>query len=117
MIAALEEVGRRGVPNAFGPQKVRSRRQQLGTCSGLAQRTLERAKDRREKRLLFSALQSEFFNRVLARREIEGTWDRPLAGDLLKKCDTGGLFYARIPRSTENAPAAKRFRLPALSSA
>ena len=37
---------------------------------------------RREQRgLLLSAARSELFNRVLARRVGEGTWDAPLAGE------------------------------------
>jgi tRNA pseudouridine13 synthase len=98
VIAALEEVGRRGVPNAFGPQRFgRDGNNSERALAWLSGRT-SGPKDRREKRLLFSALQSEFFNRVLARREIEGTWDRPLQGDLLKKCDTGGLFLCDDPQ-------------------
>ena len=69
MIAALEEAGRRGVPNAFGPQRF-GRDGNNSDGSGLAQPGRSSGpKDRRERRLLFSALQSEFFNRVLARRE------------------------------------------------
>jgi tRNA pseudouridine13 synthase len=37
-------------------------------------------------------LQSELYNRVLARRQTEGTWDRPLLGDVLRKSESGGIF-------------------------
>jgi tRNA pseudouridine13 synthase len=88
----LESAGKTGVPNAFGPQR-------FGRAGDNAERALQwlsgatrGPKDKREKRLLFSALQSHLFNRVLERRHREGTWTRPLLGDLLKKRDSGGIF-------------------------
>ncbi|HKQ68746.1 MAG TPA: tRNA pseudouridine(13) synthase TruD [Polyangiaceae bacterium] len=89
---ALGRAGRIGVPNSFGPQR-------FGRDGDNSERAWAwltgRAKgpsDRRERRLLFSALQADLFNRVLERRLDEGTWNRPLTGDLMKKTDTGGLF-------------------------
>lgn len=47
----------------------------------------------RERRAFFlSAFQSEIFNRVLARRVQDGTWNRLLPGDLAMKHDNGSLF-------------------------
>ena len=96
--ASLDDVAARlaalasGVPNAFGPQR-------FGRDGDNPERALawlggrERGpRDRREQRLLFSALQALLFNEVLAERRARGDWDRPLAGDLVKKRDTGGLF-------------------------
>ena len=37
-------------------------------------------------------MQSRVFNGVLERRVADGTWNKALPGDLLKKHDTGGLF-------------------------
>jgi tRNA pseudouridine13 synthase len=92
VVAELGEIGRRGVPNAFG-------RQRFGRDGQNPERALawlsgrdRGPRDRRERRLLFSALQSHFFNLVLDKRIEDGTWDRPLSGDLLKKHQTGGLF-------------------------
>jgi tRNA pseudouridine13 synthase len=89
---SLEEARQRGVPNAFGPQRFgrdgNNPERALAWLSGKAQGP----KDRRERRLLFSALQSELFNRVLERRVAEDTWDRPLVGDVLRKDETGGIF-------------------------
>jgi tRNA pseudouridine13 synthase len=89
--------GAQGVPNAFGPQR-------FGRDGDNAERALAwlgagapGPGDRRNRRLIFSALQAHFFNRVLARREIDGTWMRPLAGDLVKKSDTGGMFVCADP--------------------
>jgi tRNA pseudouridine13 synthase len=92
VVDALEQAGRQGVPNAFGPQR-------FGRDGGNPERALAwlaghtaGPKARRERRLLFSALQSELFNRVLERRRSDGTWDRPLEGDVLRKSDSGGIF-------------------------
>ena len=97
----LEAVGREGVPNAFGPQR-------FGRDGDNPERALawmagkqRGPRDKREQRLLFSALQSRLFNEVLARRDqgshgttaVEaGTWADVLPGDIAKKHDSGGLF-------------------------
>ncbi|MGK4004277.1 tRNA pseudouridine(13) synthase TruD [Sorangium sp. So ce1036] len=92
----LAEIRRAGVPNAFGPQR-------FGRNGGNPERALawiagrERGpRDKREQRLLFSALQSRWFNEVLARREADGTWSTVLPGDLAKKRDSGGLFLVPL---------------------
>jgi tRNA pseudouridine13 synthase len=90
--AALLAIGRTGVPNAFGPQRFgRDGDNPERALAWLAGR--ERGpRDRRQQQLLFSALQSLLFNRVLDRRVAGGTWGAVLPGDLAKKLDTGGLF-------------------------
>lgn len=92
VVERLAEMGRVGVPNEFGPQR-------FGRDGDNPDRALawlagkERGpRDKRQQVFLFSALQSLLFNRVLARREREGTWAKVLPGDLAKKHDTGGLF-------------------------
>ena len=50
--------------------------------------------------MLVSAYQSELFNRYLDARIDDGLVDTPLAGDVLKKTDTGGLF------TVDDTPAA-----------
>ena len=90
--ATLEEAGRVGVPNAFGPQR-------FGRDGANPERALawlagkERGpRDKRDQRMLFSALQSLLFNEVLEKRIAAGTWSTVLAGDVAKKHDSGGLF-------------------------
>lgn len=89
---AFARIGESGVPNAFGAQRF-----------GRDGDTAERARawltgkarapgDPRKRRFEFSALQSAIFNAVLSARVADGTWTVPIAGDLLKKEDTGGLF-------------------------
>lgn len=51
----------------------------------------------REKRLYVSAAQSELFNRVLEERLKDGLYDRVIAGDVMKKVDSGGLFVSVDP--------------------
>jgi tRNA pseudouridine13 synthase len=88
----LALVGRTGVPNAFGPQRFgRDGDNPARTIAWLSGK--ERGpRDRKEQRLLFSSLQSLLFNRLLERREKEGTWTTILPGDIAKKHDSGGLF-------------------------
>jgi tRNA pseudouridine13 synthase len=95
--SALVEAGKMGVPNLFGPQRFgRDGDNADRALSWLSGKTRGPA-DRRERRLLFSALQAHLFNRVLERRLAEGTLMRPLYGDLLKKRDTGGIFTCTDP--------------------
>jgi tRNA pseudouridine13 synthase len=90
--AALERIGRDGVPNAFGAQR-------FGNAGDNADRALawlrgrERPpRDRRLQRLLWSSLQSAVFNAVLDERVRDGSWASALEGDLLKLRASGGLF-------------------------
>ena len=106
VVDALECAGRHGVPNAYGPQRFgRDGNNPERALAWLAGHTAG-PKDRRERRLLFSALQSELFNRVLERRQSEGTWDRPLEGDVLRKSDSGGIFLC-VDEKTDGDRAAR----------
>lgn len=92
VIAALDEAGSQGVPNAFGPQRFGrdgdNAERAMAWLSGKARGP----RDRREQRIVFSALQAHLFNRVLEKRIEHGIWALPIAGDLVKKSDTGGMF-------------------------
>ncbi len=92
IVSAMERFGKEGVPNAFGVQR-------FGKEGDNAQRARawltgkERAPgDPRLRRFHFSALQSAVFNAVLDARIADGTWNKAVLGDLLKKEDTGGIF-------------------------
>lgn len=88
----LERVRAEGVPNAFGPQRFgrdgANPERALAWLNGKARPP----RDKRERKLLFSALQSRAFNQVLAAREAEGAWSSVLLGDLAQKHDSGGVF-------------------------
>jgi tRNA pseudouridine13 synthase len=88
----LTELTRIGVPNYYGEQRF-----------GIGERNYDRAlafvtgkvappRDRFQRKLLFSALQSALFNAWLAQRIDLGLYERPILGDVLRKEDTGGLF-------------------------
>lgn len=98
-IAILDVLVRRGVPNAYGPQR-------FGNRGDNAEAGFHLLHDDRAalqamglhhfsqslRRLLLSALQSALFNQVVARRMRDGTLDTVIPGDIAKKEDTGGIF-------------------------
>jgi tRNA pseudouridine13 synthase len=92
ILEAMERFSKEGVPNLFGLQR-------FGKEGDNAQRARawltgkERAPgDPRLRRFHFSALQSAVFNAVLDARVADGTWNKAVLGDLLKKEETGGIF-------------------------
>ena len=89
-MAALEDAGRRGVPNAYGAQ--RFGRDGDNAAQALAWLRGERRapRGRKEKRFYISALQSHMFNEVLKLRS--ESWHQVLVGDLAQKHDSGGVF-------------------------
>ncbi len=104
----------RGLPNFYGPQRFG----RAGDNALLGRLLLQGADDprlgraRRDpklRRLLISAFQSEVFNRVLAKRMADGTWTTPLAGDVLEKLASGGLFVCADPAA--DAPRVTAFEL------
>lgn len=99
IVAALAE---RGLPNFYGPQRFG----RFGDNAEIGRQILlnsddprvrQLARDRTRRRFLVSAFQSEVFNRVLAARLEDGSWARPLVGDVLQKADSGGLFVCEDP--------------------
>jgi tRNA pseudouridine13 synthase len=54
-----------------------------------------------ERKLWLSAWQSLAFNQVLAARVTAETWRKPLAGDVLKKHESGGEFVCTEPAVDE----------------
>jgi tRNA pseudouridine13 synthase len=83
---------RQGLPNVYGYQRFGAGGDNVG--AGLAiLRGERRERDHRRRRLLLSAVQSEVFNRALARRANgPGGLLRVRAGDVLQKTASGGLF-------------------------
>lgn len=89
--ACFQALAAQGLPNFFGSQRFgregdnarKGRAVLLGT---------HRAKDRFEKKLLLSALQSQLFNLVLEARLASGALAQAQQGDVLKKHQTGGEF-------------------------
>jgi len=109
--AALAE---RGLPNFFGPQRfgVEGRNAAVGRALLLGEQTAEArraARDRFLRRLSISAYQSLLFNRWLAERMRDGLFAAALAGDVMKKLDTGGLFTCQDPGA--DGPRVARFEI------
>jgi tRNA pseudouridine13 synthase len=89
--AALERIGRDGVPNAFGSQRFGREGDNAERALAWLRGTEPGPKDPRKKRFLWSALQSAVFNELLAMRVADGSWSTPLEGDILKR-EGGGMF-------------------------
>jgi tRNA pseudouridine13 synthase len=110
--AGLGLAAKRGVPNAYGPQR-------FGRDGSNPERALawlagkdRGPRDRREQRLLFSSLQSMMFNEVLDRRVADGTWDTILLGDVAKKRE-GALFVVREQDLSDAVARASRGEISA----
>ncbi len=95
-------LARAGLPNFFGPQRFG----QDGANAALGRALLSAdpppearraARDRFLRRFALSALQSELFNRWLAERMADGLLAVALAGDVLKKLESGGVFVCEVP--------------------
>ncbi len=108
-------LGERGLPNFFGAQRfgTEGKNAEIGrllvlgrTAEPEARRAL---RDRFLRRLVLSAYQSFLFNRWLAERIAEGLFDRALAGDVMKKLDTGGVFVCGDPAAEQ--PRVDRFEI------
>jgi tRNA pseudouridine13 synthase len=91
---ALESLAARGFPNYFGDQR-------FGRGAGNLLAWLQPAGARRTKRhqqgLMLSAARSFLFNQVLASRVHDGTWERPLQGDVLALEGTHRWFTQETP--------------------
>jgi tRNA pseudouridine13 synthase len=94
--AALAALGRRGLPNTYGAQRFGASGDNVRVGLEIL-RGQRRERDGRRRRLLLSAVQSEVFNRALARRQAEGGLARVRPGDVLQKTSSGGLFVTDDP--------------------
>ncbi len=89
--AMLSRLATEGFPNYFGEQRfgrdggnIVKARQML--------RGKRRVRDRAQRSLLISAARSLVFNDLLARRVEQGSWHRPIAGDLMLLGESNSLF-------------------------
>jgi tRNA pseudouridine13 synthase len=105
----LNQLEARGVPNYFGEQRFGRRGDNADLGAALLRgedKSLARA-DKRLRRLWISALQSELFNQVVARR-IDAL-DRLLEGDLACRHDSGACFTVENP--ADEQPRCDRFEI------
>lgn len=102
--AVLARLAESGAPNLFGPQRFGMRGDNAALGAAILRRAPEAgraARDRFLRRMALSALQAELFNRCLAARLAAGTLCTALAGDVLRKRDSGGLFTCEDPAADQ----------------
>ena len=92
--AALARLEERGLPNYFGEQRFGQRGDNARRGLQLLRGEIKPPKQKYQRRLLVSALQSYLFNEVLARRIREGRLSALLGGEVLQRTDSSGLFVS-----------------------
>lgn len=98
--AALQVVARiaaEGLPNAFGEQRFGREGGNLARARAMF---AGRRVDRAERGILLSAARSALFNRVLAARIADGSWNRLQEGDVAQLDGTGSVFGPVLPDPT-----------------
>lgn len=98
---ALEVLERRGVPSYYGEQRFGAGGGNLERANEWLLRGGRAPRDRFERKLLVSTLQSHLFNVYLAERIAEGLFDRTIRGDVVRREDSGGLFVAEDVAETD----------------
>ncbi|MFT3838465.1 MAG: tRNA pseudouridine(13) synthase TruD [Myxococcaceae bacterium] len=93
---SFEVLARGGLPNFFGMQRFGRDAENASRGKLLLANPKMRAA-RFERKLWLSAWQSLAFNQVLSARVMDGTWRKPLLGDVLKKHESGGEFVCTEP--------------------
>jgi tRNA pseudouridine13 synthase len=88
----LSRLAAGGMANYFGGQRFGNHGSNLAAADAVLAGT--RSPGRHRRGLVLSAVRSFLFNAVLARRVADGTWDRPLAGDLLQPDGSHAVFLA-----------------------
>ncbi len=87
----LNVIAEQGVPNYFGAQRFGRERQNLVRASEMFAGTLGRV-DPHKRGIYLSAARSEIFNRILARRVADGTWNQAVKGDAFMFPDSRSFF-------------------------
>jgi len=85
-----------GVPNYFGSQRFGPGMQNLQNGMDLL-KGKRKHRPGRTLRLVLNAVQSALFNDVVATRVRKGFFKKVLAGDILVKADSGGIFSCQDP--------------------
>lgn len=96
LVERLATLARDGLPNRYGQQ--RFGRDGDNVARGIALlRGDRRERDARRRRLWLSSVQSAVFNEVLRARTEANLLRRVLAGDVLQKAASGGVFVTEAP--------------------
>ena len=91
--ARLQTIARQGIPNYFGAQRFGHDGGNVVDASAWAARSAL-PEQRNVRSRLLSAARSYLFNRVLAARVADGTWQKAQVGDLLAFTDSRSFFPA-----------------------
>lgn len=105
--AVVEQIEQHGLPNIFGNQRFGAQNRNVAIARGWIVDGRRRPKNKRKCRLLVSALQSEMFNDVVRERLQRGLFTSALAGDVMKKHDSGGMFSVEDPTEVAERIEAK----------
>ena len=105
-VLRLQQVAVDGVPNYFGVQRFGAGGRNFDHARAWLLGEGGRPRGRSQRGLWLSAVRSELFNRVLAKRVEHGAWNRVLDGDILQPRNSRGLFReADDPRAGERVAA------------
>ncbi|WXL27213.1 tRNA pseudouridine(13) synthase TruD [Ectopseudomonas mendocina] len=96
----LRQIAVQGVPNYFGLQRFGFEGGNIAHARHFADEKKLPEKRNVRSRLL-SAVRSYLFNKILAERVQEGTWNRALPGDLLAFTDSRSFFLADEPQCSD----------------
>jgi tRNA pseudouridine13 synthase len=88
---ALDEIRVDGVPNYFGEQRFGRGGRNVSKARDMFARKY-RPRNKHEKGILLSAARSELFNRVLAERVRQGSWNKALEGDVFQLEGSNSIF-------------------------
>lgn len=89
---AADRLREEGMPNYYGLQRFGDGGSTLEAGWDWVQHG-DRPRSHFMQKMAASALQSEVFNRTLARRLVDGSWKTVVDGDIFEKTDTGGRFW------------------------
>ncbi|MCP5419057.1 MAG: tRNA pseudouridine(13) synthase TruD [Gammaproteobacteria bacterium] len=101
----LERLAQNGVPNYFGAQRFGHDGDNLLKAEALFLGRL-RVRDRHQRGLYLSAARAQVFNQVLSRRVAQGSWNQPVAGDVMMLDGSHSVFRS----ATVDADIQQRMR-------
>ncbi|GAB4359379.1 MAG: tRNA pseudouridine(13) synthase TruD [Gammaproteobacteria bacterium] len=106
----LSRVAASGVPNYFGEQRFGWNGENLRHAAALFTGAGQ-VPDRKRRGIYLSAARSWLFNEILARRVEAGSWDRPMAGDVLGLDGRSAVFSQHDDPDPEIVARASRLEL------
>lgn len=100
MVSRLQQIATEGVPNYFGAQRFGRDGRNLFMAQRWVAQEMPRIKPA-QRGMYLSVLRSHLFNSVLAARVADGSWQRPLDGELFILDGSGSFFAGEIDAEIE----------------